>query len=505
MHRTFFRLSIISFIVLLIVYYHYSGQYSVNCDQNTQFSIDKKNLFDRNKGLTEDNVYYIKDNFSSYGNVYSMLVDRMDNINGVTLFGKSRNLKLSHTKYGEYDTVFLTISPEVDNNHSFATIRKNFTQAINISRWNATGYFTSWIKLDNRKGIQGISLKIGDNNGNYRLYNELPNLQLDDPVLVKVDGPYPEIYFPNKREGVDRWQDFRLVNGWNYLFWRSDKGYFNDSGSVDIRNISWLEIIFDLNSTFSEQNVNIANVRIQDGLQKTSNPTGGNWYAPNGAPQYGVFDIDEITKDSKDFKLRLLNVRQDQYPSNGDHARILSKRPIPLNFTMQIYFKLIDLPEKYKGNLFNHTSLRKNTYFRVQYDFDNEYDPGHDWFGTFISLEYDKLGLVSTYPIIRYFEQGQEPKIFTYDNRIPFQAKDNVVYVLDIEALGQHEKAVIYEANKNCIRKLGEVGYTFKRPRYGSDKRYPLSIEATGNVHADIYSVDIISLDNMSDNLKVTK
>lgn len=504
-YQTFFRLSIILLVALFLIYYYYFWQYSINCDQNTQFSIDKKNLLGNNKGLTENNIYYIKENFSSYGDIYSMLINRMDDINGTTLFGKAKNLKLSDSKYGEYDTVSFTISPDIKDDTHFVTVRKNLTQPINISRRNNIGYFTSWLKLENRKGIQGVSLKIGDNNGNYRLYNELPNLQLDAPVLIKVAGPYPDIYFPNKGEGVDKWQNFRLVNGWNYLFWRSDKGYFNDSGNIDMRNISWFEIIFYLNDTFSMQNINMADVRVQDGLQKTLNPTNGNWYAPNGAPQYGVFDVDEIandtTKNSKNYKLMLLNVRQEQYPSNGDHARILSKRPMPLNFTMQIYFKLIDLPEKYEGNLFNHTSLRKNTYFRVQYDFDNVYDPGHDWFGTFISLEYDKLGLVSTYPIVRYFKQGQEPVVFTNDNRVTFQPEDNIMYILDIKVLGQYENAIIYEVDKNCIKNIGDVEYTFKRHRYGLDKRYPLSIEATGEVHTDIYSVDVISLDNIHDNI----
>lgn len=472
---------------------------------------------DNNKLLTEDNIYYIKEDFSSYGNIYSMSIDRMNDINGITLFGKIKNLKLSDTKYGEERVISFTISPEVNDNHSFVTIRKNLIQTINLSRWNGTGYFTSWLRLENRMGILGVSLKIGDNNGNYRLFNELPNLQIDAPVLIKVDdntnricgkgcSPYPDLYYPNKNDGANVWQNFRLVNNdWNYIFWRADKGYFNDSSDVDFRKIAWFELTINLSDNVSKQVINMADLRVQDGLQRTLNPTNGNWYAPNGAPQYGVFEINEVAKGSKDFKLRLLNVRQRQYPSNGDHTRVLSKKPMPLNFTMQIYFKLIDLPEKYKGNLFNHTSLRKNTYFRVQYDFDNEYDPGHDWFGAFISLEYDKFGLISTYPIIRYFEQGQEPTRFTNYNRIPFQVKDNVMYILNIKALNQYEKAIIYEVDKNCIRKVGEVEYTFKRPRYGLDKRYPLSIEATGEVHADIYSIDVVSLDNMSDNLKVAK
>lgn len=465
-------------------------------DKSTMFDMEKKKLID--SGVIEKDIYYIAENFSSYGNIYSKSIDQMEDINGIILQGNAKNLKISSDYYGGNKSISFTIYG--NNKNDSATIRRNFVQSFNLSRWDDKGYFTSWIKLDNRSGILGVSLVIGDKNGNYRSYNELINMQIDDPDLIKINDEYPDLSFVDKNEGVKEWQDFRLVSGWNYLFWRTDQGYFvdttnnKDNQSVDMSNIIWYEIVLNLSSSVREQNINLDNLRVQDGLQRSYNPANGNWYAPNGAPQYGVFDIDETITDSNDFKLRLLNVRQTQYPSNGDHTRILSKKATPLNFTMQIYFKIADLPQKWNGNLFNYSPNRINTWLRVQYDFDNEYDPGHDWYGTFISFEHDKFGLVSTYPVIRYFKQAQEPIEFGTESRKDISLKKNTMYILDIKAVGQNENSIIYEVNNGNLKEISNVIYTFKRQRY-SDKRYPLSIETTGNIRADIYSVHVISLD----------
>ncbi len=465
-------------------------------DRYTQFDIEKKKLIDG--GISEKDIYYMAEDFDSYGNIYSRSIDQMENINNTILLGNTKDLKLSSDHYGGDTSISFTIYGDGKNVSS--GIRKNFEKALNLSRWSDRGYFTSWIMLDNRSGILGVTLVVGDNNGNYRSYKELPNMQIEDPDLIKIDDKYPDIMFIDNKEGVNKWQDFRLVSGWNYLFWRTDKGYFVDTithendQSVDLGNITWYEIIVNLSKTTHKRVINLDNLRVQDGLQRSHNPTNGSWYPPNGAPQYGVFDIDETANGSKDFKLRLFNVKQSQYPSNGDHTRILSKKPTPLNFTMQISFKLVDLPKKWKGNLLDYSSNRNNTWFRVQYDFDNEYDPGHDWFGSFISLEYDKFGLISSYIVTRYYEQGQEPIKFGKESRIDISIKENVLYILDINVVGQRESAILYETYGDLVREIGRVEYVFQRQRH-SDKRYPISIETTGNVHADIYSVHILSLD----------
>lgn len=486
-----------SIIVLLIFYCQFG---SLSCTKYTEFDLEKKKLLDQ--GFSEKDIYYIADDFDSYGNIYSRYIDQMEDIEDVILLGKARDLKISSEHYGGDKSIsFVVYNNHIydndtynNDNNTSAVIRRTFEQHLNLSKWDNRGYFTSWLRLNNITGILGISLKIGDNNENYRLFNELPNLQADDLDIIQVDDIYPNIQYMYN-EGVSEWQDFRLVKGWNYLFWRADN--FTDIGNVDLYNITWYEIVINLSNSFNEQNINLDNLRVQDGLQRYDNPTNGSWYSPNGVPQYGIFDIDEPVEGSKDFKIRLLNVRQSQYVSNGDHGRILSKKAMPINFTAQIYFKLVDLPKKWKGNIFNYSSNRNNTWFRVQYDFDNEYDPGHDWFGAFISLEHDKFGLASTFPVIRYLKQKQEPIEFTKESRIDISIKKDVLYILDIKALGQYEKAIIYEVNNGCTSEIGNVEYVFKRQRYGYDRRYPLSIEVRGNVHADIYSVHVISFDNI--------
>lgn len=478
-------------VVALLVFYGRFG--SLSCAKYTEFDLEKKKLLDQ--GFLEKDIYYVADDFDSYGNMYSRSIDQMEDMENITLFGKARDLKMSSDHYGKDKSISFII---YDNDaNTSAGIRRNFEQPLNLSRWDNRGYFTSWLKLDSRTGILGLYLKIGDNNGNYRLFDELPNLQVDDPDIVQADDIYPDLQYIYNKEGINKWQDFRLINGWNYLFWRADLGHFNDTGNVDLYNITWYEIVINVSNSSSGQNINLDNLRVQDGLQRYDNPTNGSWYSPNGIPQYGIFDIDETVEGSKDFKIRLLNVRQSQYASNGDHGRILSKKAMPLNFTAQIYFKLVDLPQRWRGNIFNYSSNRNNTWFRVQYDFDNEYDPGHDWFGTFISLEHEKFGLTSTFPVVRYLIQRQEPIEFTKESRVDISIKKDTLYILDIKALGQYENAIIYEVNNGCISEIGNIEYVFKRQRYGYNKRYPLSIEVTGNVHADIYSVHVISFDDV--------
>jgi len=266
---------------------------------------------------------------------------------------------------------------------------------IDLLRWKQNGYFTAWLNVENRSGISGVKLVLGDSNGSYREYSEIQNMLVDELDVIKIDDVYPNLKF-QLNEGVGEWQDFRLVNGENYLFWRAD--YYMDYGQVNLSDVRWYKVIFSLANTSSPQNIVLSNLRVQDGIQKSRNPANGNWYPPNSAPQYGVMDIDETVAGSKDYKLKLLNVLQLQYPSNGDHVRILSIKPTPFNFSMEIMFTIVELPEQYVGNILNYSSNRKNTWIRLQYDFDNEYDPGHDWFGTFISFEHEKFGVVSTYP-----------------------------------------------------------------------------------------------------------
>lgn len=196
--------------------------------------------------------------------------------------------------------------------------------------------------------------------------------------------------------------------------------------------------------------------------------------------------------------LRLHNVRQIQYPSNGDHSRILTNVSTPENFTLVTTIKLVNLGDKgfseWWDKLLKKDKSRYNTYFRLQYDFDNDYDPGHDWYGLFWSLEYEKLGLLNVYPIVRYFQQGQGPARFNQLNRVSLSPKENTPYTIVLYVRGQYAKAVIYEKSGVCLVKLAEVENTFERKR-SLLKNYPLSIEITGESHLEVSSFELYYVD----------
>jgi hypothetical protein len=207
----------------------------------------------------------------------------------------------------------------------------------------------------------------------------------------------------------------------------------------------------------------------------------GNWYAPNGMPQYGVFDLSE----EKDCSLRLISVTREQYPSNGDHARILSNFNAPLNFAFKTRFKIIDPTPGYVNE--------NNSYLRFQYDFDGEYDPGHDWLGAFISFEYKNFGLISVEPVERYVKQKQEPEKF------PFSARKSVIldkdkeYQIDLVVKSNKACAYLYEVySETKLRKISSVSYEFERTR--SELGRPFSIETTGSYHMLISQIEILDL-----------
>lgn len=470
-------------------------KYDIFKSSESQFIVDSKQVTDNINSIPidypkgEDIMYHFVDNFDSYKE-YSYSIDQMEDINNVYLYGDVNNLKLSDDDYGGEKSISFDLLPG-DNNRLM--IERRFDTPLDISRWNSAGVFSSWIKFEDSNVASKVSLVIEDINSNSREYNSLENLISTETDQIKSNDVFPDYTLP-EQEGVKKWEDFKLVNNWNYLFWRADS--FQEVSKVDMSKIVKYKIIITLGEKReNKQNIKIDNLRVSDGLQKKKNPTNGVWYAPNAMPQYGVFDIDG---KNDDLKIRLLNVRQEQYPSNGDHTRIISNKLMPLDFTMRTRFKFVNLEPKSKlpGWLQKVLSVkppRKNTYFRLQYDFDTEYDPGHDWFGTFISLENQKFGLITVYPIERYFKQGQEPINFDEKSRIEFVPEENVEYELDLKVIGSFAKAVIYQVKGNNLKKVGEVEYTFNRER--SNNRGPLSIEATGNTHLEVYSVEVLSLD----------
>lgn len=429
-------------------------------------------------------IKYFKDTFDNYSD-NSKLIEQFDNINGFQVKGDTSDVKTDPESYSGSSSLSLTVNGTSDSNDDSIVIRKNLSQPINLEKWTSSGIYSVWMKIKNRNGLLGVNLKIGDKNNSFRNFEEINNLQVNVPNNYDSDDTYPNIDFPEKRTLDESWTDYWLNNGWNYLFWRADDGFYKDNGAFDIKNITWFEITLRKDNTFQTQVILLDNLRIQDGFQKDKNSLGGAWFAPNARPQYGLFDIDK-TQNGK-HSVKLLNVRQSQYPSNGDHGRMILNYGTPMNFSLRTRFKLTNFP---KSN-----QERANTWFRVNYDFDPFYDPGHDSFGAFVSLEWDKLGLVSVIPIERNSIQDQEPEIKNIsDSSTKFVPQENTLYEMQLTVRGQESWVSIYEVGNDCLILRGRASYTFKRPRYGEDKRYPVCLEVTGNIKAIIYSVEIKEL-----------
>jgi len=370
-----------------------------------------------------------------------------------------------------------------------------------------------WIKVPDPRGIDSIRIAVKDDSGNTRSYVPLENVHSSNPNTFSNDPDYPDLVYPEGDPARDMWVDFVPGPGWNYLLWRTDQ-YQDDGYKVDMSRINEIDIILDLNESVTGQNIIFDDLRIQDGLQKSSNPTGGMWYPPHGRPQYGVYDIDR-SRDGVNYELRLLNVRNTQYPSNGDHARMITSAPVPIDFTMRVKFTLTQLgheddsltipspfpawtPAEWR-EIPIYEGLRNNTYFRVTYDFEPSWDPGHDWFGAYVSLQYNRFGLVSVWPIERNVLQDQEPKAGAGTASTEFVPHSDVQYEMHLLAKGQFLSATIYEVKGDgCLERKAGMSYTFDHPRYGSDKRYPLAIESTGNMRTIIHEVEMVSLDEKS-------
>lgn len=68
------------------------------------------------------------------------------------------------------------------------------------------------------------------------------------------------------------------------------------------------------------------------------------------------------------------------------------------------------------------------------------------------------------------------------------------MYLLDLTVQGQHSVSSLYVVkNGGRIQEIGRVEHTFERQR--PEKRLPLSIEATGNAHLEIYQIELLSLE----------
>jgi hypothetical protein len=459
------------------------------CTDNIQFFNDTRNLEKKDKSSTSVNesgtIDYFFDNFDQYGNKFSQVIEQFDDLDNLSFSGPMLGEELSTEKYSGAHSLLFRTSPLIADDREEISIKSTKEKPADLSALPESGIFSAWLKIEDRKGIESVSLRLGDSKGNTRQYNAVTNLQMDIPNQYDNDDLFPNIEYPIKRNSADEWTDYWLNKGWNFIFWKASKESFSEDDQFDMKSIAWSEIVLRVNKNIVDQELLLDNLRYQDGLQKADNSLGGVWYPPLGRPQYGVFDVDQIAEN--DFAVKLQNVRQSQYPSNGDHGRMLLSYATPLNFAMRIRFSLEDLPKSSKDEL--------NTWFRLMYDFEPDYDPGHDWFGTNISLEWDRFGLISVRPIERFATQEQEPKNEDVDisskNFIP---KEGVVYEEQLTVRGQSATASLYEVVDDCLVLKEKVEYVFKRPRYGDDKRYPLGVEITGNIKAVIREYELIEL-----------
>ncbi len=346
-----------------------------------------------------------------------------------------------------------------------------------LSRWESGGVITTWTLIDDYEKIRRVDLVLKDSNGHEVKFNGIENLNISrEANQIKSNDEFPDYNLKLcKNQSLNNWEDFMLVNGKNLIFWE-----WNETLDLDMKNITSIKALNE------NEEVQLFDIVIHDGLCQDINSLNGNWYSPNGLPQYGVWWVEN-------YNLKMVNVEQEQYPSNGDHVRIISKEMTPKNFVMKVVFDVKRLPKDYRDNpilkYFKETN-RDNTFVRIAWDFDNVYDPGHDQTLLFLTADYNYIGLQRVYPIERYFRQGQEPS--NNEAKTRFKLKEGKTYEIDIIVENQETKAIIYEVSSLFLRKKAEVGYTFKKPR--PEQPYPFSIESTGNIEITLKSVHIKEL-----------
>ena len=359
-----------------------------------------------------------------------------------------------------------------------------------LSRWQDQGVLSMWLNLCDETAIDRIDLRLIDADGKDITLGGIQLVHLPrERNALQSDDDFPD-YFFRGRQPLLKWEDYLLIPGWNYVFWEYAKRLPIDMGRVkayEVRVIGNKE---------QSQTMLFDNLRIQDGLLKDRNPLNGHWYSPNGAPMYGVFDYEGKGR------VRLLNVEWDQYPSNGDHVRILSREATPESFLMRVRFKVVKLAPKNMAAYHQRwlrswlpakgENSRSNTYFRLVWDFDNEYDPGHDWFGIYNSLENEYLGYYRVYPIERYFVQGAETGQGSRKSMASFGLKNNQEYEFNVKVEGQRATTVVYEVYPRFLKEVTRISYTFRMKRPA--KRYPIAIETTGNIQIELHAIEVVSL-----------
>ena len=445
-------------------------------------------------------IAYMYENFERYaGN--QLTIDGFESAKEWQVNGQ---LQLTNERYDGSSALLYKVPENIED----GTITLSKQVSHNLGRWSQSGYITMWVKAADFKGIDSASITFEDNLGNRRTYTPLQNIHSESENTLRNDPDFPDLIYPEGDPKKETWTDFVLAPGWNFLLWRADE--YKDSGNTDMSQINRFHVNLQVNDNLAGgQALIFDDLRIQDGLQKSSNPTEGAWYPPHGRPQYGVYDIDKNKEG--DYELHLLNIRNTQYPSNGDHARMISSAPVPEDFALRVRFTLTQLGHQ-DENLKIPTPFpawtpdelremplydgeRDNTYFRVTYDFEPDWDPGHEWFGAYLSLQYNRLGVLSVWPVERNVLQDQEPKAGARTATTEFAPQGETLYEMHILAKGQFASTTIYEVKgEDCLERKAGVSHAFEHPRHGEDKRYPLAIESTGNMRTIVHEVEMISL-----------
>jgi hypothetical protein len=471
----------------------------------------------------EGTMAYLYEDFSGYAE-NQHIIDEFEAPASWSVNTEIGKLQAIDEYYGGAGALAYMVPPDMGREITLSKIIGSF----DADRWSTSGYITMWIKVTNRDGIDSVTIVFEDNQGNKRVYTPLENVHTDAPNTFANDLEYPDLVYPEGDPNRDMWVDFVIENGWNYLLWRADMYNDSDNRVVDMSNIEKVHVQLQVNDRLVGHTLIFDDLRIQDGLQRFSNPTGGAWHPPHGRPQYGVYDIDRKDDDTG-YELRLLNVRNTQYPSNGDHARMISASPVPVDFVMRVKFTFIQLgredetlvlPTPFPAwmppdirELQVSKGQRDNTYFRITYDFEPSWDPGHEWYGAYTSLQYNRFGIMSVWPVERNILQDQEPPAGARTASTEFVAQEGVQYEMHLLAKGQFLSATMYEVrdsnhngngkgngngNDECLERKTGTSYVFEQKRHGSDKRYPLAIESTGSMRSIIHEVELISLENLN-------
>ena len=250
----------------------------------------------------------------------------------VILISLFHNIVLFNNTLFEEEEGYLLINETFDNYEPNSKILDTITN--NLSRWESKGIITAWSFIDDYRKIKRIDLILKDSNGREIRFDGIENINISrEANKIKSNDEFPDYNFKLcKNQSLNKWEDFMLINGKNFFFWEWD-----ETLDLDMQNITAIKALNE------NEELQIFDIVIHDGLCQDINSLNGKWYSPNGLPQYGVWWVENS-------KLRIVNVEQEQYPSNGGHTRIISKEMTPENFVMKVVFEVKYLPKDYREN-----------------------------------------------------------------------------------------------------------------------------------------------------------